>query len=75
MNVEIGTDTPIFFFCEYLFRNFGILSLQCIRGAHIDRLETGSMSGMVWLHAHLPVVFITCRYREGWWNCSLQYIF
>jgi hypothetical protein len=29
MNVEIGTKTPIFLFWEYLFRNFGILSLQC----------------------------------------------
>jgi hypothetical protein len=31
MNVEIGTETPIFLFWEYLFRNIGILSLQCIR--------------------------------------------
>jgi hypothetical protein len=31
MNVEIGTETPIFLFWEYLFRNFGILSLQCTR--------------------------------------------
>jgi hypothetical protein len=31
MNVEIGTETPIFLFWEYLFRNFGILSLQCVR--------------------------------------------
>ncbi len=31
VNVEIGTETPIFLFCEYLFRNFGILSLQCVR--------------------------------------------
>jgi hypothetical protein len=30
MNVEIGTETPIFLFWEYLFQNFGILSLQCI---------------------------------------------
>ncbi len=30
MNVEIATETPIFLFWEYLFRNFGILSLQCI---------------------------------------------
>ncbi len=30
MNVEIGTETPIFLFWEYLFRNFCILSLQCI---------------------------------------------
>jgi hypothetical protein len=29
MNVEIGSETPIFLFWEYLFRNFGILSLQC----------------------------------------------
>jgi hypothetical protein len=28
MNVEIGTETPIFLFWEYFFRNFGILSLQ-----------------------------------------------
>jgi hypothetical protein len=28
MNVEIGTETPIFLFWEYLFRNLGILSLQ-----------------------------------------------
>jgi hypothetical protein len=29
MNVEIGTETPIFLLWEYLVRNFGILSLQC----------------------------------------------
>jgi hypothetical protein len=29
MNVEIGTETPIFLFWEYLFQNFSILSLQC----------------------------------------------
>jgi hypothetical protein len=34
MNVEIGIETPIFLFWEYmyLFRNFGILSLQCSSG-------------------------------------------
>jgi hypothetical protein len=30
MNVEIGTETPIFLFWEYLFQNFGILSMQCM---------------------------------------------
>ncbi len=30
MNVETGTETPIFLFWKYLFRNFGILYLQCI---------------------------------------------
>ncbi len=34
MNVEIGTKTLIFLFWEYLFRNFGILSLQ--RGIHLQ---------------------------------------
>jgi hypothetical protein len=34
MNVEIGTETPIILFWEYLFRNFGILSLQCIRNCN-----------------------------------------
>ncbi len=29
MNVEIRTETLIFLFWEYLFRNIGILSLQC----------------------------------------------
>ena len=29
MNVEIGTEAPIFLFWEYLFRICGILSLQC----------------------------------------------
>jgi hypothetical protein len=29
MNVEIGTETPIFLFWEYVFQIFGILSLQC----------------------------------------------
>jgi hypothetical protein len=29
MNVEIGTEAPIFLFWDYLFQIFGILSLQC----------------------------------------------
>jgi hypothetical protein len=29
MNVESGTEAPIFLFWEYLFQIFGILSLQC----------------------------------------------
>jgi hypothetical protein len=42
MNVEIGTESPIFLFWEYLFQNFGILSLQC------DRLPLSGASSAVW---------------------------
>jgi hypothetical protein len=35
MNVEIGTEIPIFLFWEYLFRNFGILTLQCSLGSNV----------------------------------------
>ncbi len=40
MNVEIGTETPIFLFWEYLFQNFGILSLQC---TWLDLIHTGCL--------------------------------
>ncbi len=39
MNVEIGTETPIFLFWEYLFRNFGILSLQCGSGKQFTLIK------------------------------------
>ncbi len=41
MNVEIGTEAPIFLFWEYLFRNFGILSLQCTWGSSTWALLAG----------------------------------
>ncbi len=46
MNVEIGTETPIFLFWEYLFWNFGILSLQCGNAALLTQGEDDpAMSG------------------------------
>ncbi len=46
MNVEIGTEAPIFLFWEYLFQIFGILSLQCVRReAHFSNNKS-SMVGL-----------------------------
>jgi hypothetical protein len=47
MNVEIGTETPIFLFWKYLFRNFGILSLQFACPHCRRRIEEGYT-----LHVH-----------------------
>ncbi len=63
--MEIGTETPIFLFWEYLFRNFGIL-LQCRFDSPIgaDPRDGGAGEGLhgeghVWalpLGAHPPQV-------------------
>jgi hypothetical protein len=47
MNVEIGTEAPIFLFWEYLFQIFGILSLQCRKG--INTLNEYQKSVMLFL--------------------------
>ncbi len=42
MNVEIGTEAPIFLSWEYLFQIFGILSLQCVmypKGAPVRQVK------------------------------------
>jgi hypothetical protein len=63
MNVEIGNETPIFLFWEYLFRNFGILSLQCtyvsVFGQRIYTFfaesENTSDKGVIWLRPSMLV--------------------
>jgi hypothetical protein len=53
MNVEIGTEAPIFLFWEYLFRNFGILSLQC---SDFRSLEARSCEKWSYVNGIIPSV-------------------
>jgi hypothetical protein len=45
MNVEIGTETPIFLFWEYLFRNFDIVCLKC--GIYYEENEDGGRDEVI----------------------------
>jgi hypothetical protein len=47
MNVEIGTEAPTFLFWEYLFKIFGILSLECMQ----DRQYNFIISKKHWMLA------------------------
>ncbi len=62
MNVEIGTETPIILFWEYLFRKFGILSLQC-RGE--DLCLYVCLTG-AWSQLTSPDILEYCRGQ--WWG-------
>ncbi len=57
MNVDIGDETPIFLFWEYLFQNFGILSLQRM-GVLLYVLKSS-------VHAHAGREFELTSYRLG----------
>jgi hypothetical protein len=47
MNVEIGTEAPIFLFWEYLFQIFGILSLQCAAEEGLP-VDLGRLKSSIW---------------------------
>ncbi len=62
MNVEIGTEDPIFLFWEYLFHIFGILSLQCghfpAGSASVEYVDPASAVGrvkIVWKNTPLTI--------------------
>ncbi len=61
MNVEIGTEAPIFLFWEHLFLIFGILSLQCGRYvSYIDRFFT------LLLRADMVLKYVAQSSGEPW---------
>ncbi len=68
MNVDIGTETPIFLFWEYLFRNFGIC-LYSVSG------DSGAQRPGLWT---LRLRFQTLRFRgsgkeiNSWLNVRTQ---
>jgi hypothetical protein len=58
MNVETGTETPIFLFWEYLFRKLGILSLQCtylMENIHLSKSSINSKSTLCTVEVYLSV--------------------
>jgi hypothetical protein len=62
MNVEIGTEAPIFLFWKYLFRNFGVLSLQCggegLGGRGMICIAMEALGGAQPCCCHLPAASI-----------------
>ncbi len=59
MNVEIGTEAPIFLFWEYLFQIFGILSLQCRTKAYRQSVSPNCATNFI----SQPVFTFTGRNR------------
>ncbi len=74
MNVDIGTEVAHFLSLEYLFRIFGIVSLQCIGGNHKKHIfakrvssETAlSRPSIFEISIHLKFIYITMNIPWGW---------
>ncbi len=68
MNVEIGTETPKFLFWEYLFRNVGILSLQCCL-QYVSLLLYPAVDFSYYLTADWCVVSIQIQFSYSLLSC------
>ncbi len=56
MNMEIGTEASIFLFWEYLFRIFGILSLQSGSWTYFKTGIKRGAANLQWAGEQVPVL-------------------
>jgi hypothetical protein len=71
MNVNIGTEAPKFLFWEYLFKIFGILSLQCMSSKGFRK----NIYAVIFVHNEmLELRDINCpAIHAAWTLCNILY--